>query len=57
MGWTQTHGKHHDNFPFAFHYDRQIESHLKALERFMDEDVLDLIRRDEACCGSGQVGG
>ncbi len=51
-----THGKHDDDLPFSFHYDSQIEAHFEAFERFVDEDVLDLIGRDEACGGGGQVG-
>jgi len=53
----QTHGKHDDDFPFAFHYNRQVEPHFKPPERFVDEDVLDLICRYEACGGGGEVGG
>ena len=54
---VQTHGKDYDDFPLAFHYDGQIKPHLEALERFVDEDILDLICRYEARSRGGEVGG
>lgn len=49
----QTYRKHDDDLAFAFNYDSQVEPHFKPLERFVDEDVLDLICRYEACSGGG----
>jgi hypothetical protein len=48
-----TYREHHNDVFFAFDDDGQVEANFEALERFVDENILDRSRRNESCrcCG------
>lgn len=48
IGMIRTHRKNNNNLPLPFHNNSQIKPHLKPAEGLVDENILDLVRRDEA---------
>lgn len=50
-----TYREDHQDHGLTFHNHSQIESHLKAFESFMDDDVLDLRCGDEPRRGRREI--
>ena len=46
---TKAYWKHNDNICFTLDYYRQIVPNFESFESFMNENVLDLRGRYEAC--------
>ena len=55
VGQSMAYRKHDDNVCFAFDDHGQIVPDFEPFESFMNEDVLDLRGRDEACCRGAKV--
>lgn len=52
-----TYRENHQDNRLAFHNDSQVKPHFKALESFMNDDVLNLCGRNESRCGRRKISG